>query len=54
MFESAKELTKEAAASASARLGEEAIARPRDVKRCLNSRLEKEKLNGMRAIMTVS
>ncbi|KAK9341471.1 hypothetical protein V1521DRAFT_420948 [Lipomyces starkeyi] len=57
IFETAKELTMEAAASArtaTASLGEDGVFRQRDVQRYLNSRHEKEKLVGMKAIATVS
>ncbi|KAK9447206.1 adaptin N terminal region-domain-containing protein [Limtongia smithiae] len=52
VLEQAKEMTIEAANSArtSGTLGENGVFRPRDVKRFLNSRHEKEKLAGMKAI----
>ncbi|KAK9385549.1 adaptin N terminal region-domain-containing protein [Lipomyces mesembrius] len=56
IFETAKELTMEAAASArtaTASLGEDGVFRQRDVQRYLNSRHEKEKLVGMKAIATM-
>ncbi|KAJ8099637.1 adaptin N terminal region-domain-containing protein [Lipomyces tetrasporus] len=56
VFETAKELTMEAAASArnaTAIFGEDGSFRPRDVQRYLNSRHEKEKLVGMKAIATL-
>ncbi|KAK9374474.1 adaptin N terminal region-domain-containing protein [Lipomyces chichibuensis] len=56
IFETAKELTMEAATSArtaTASLGEDGVFRQRDVQRYLNSRHEKEKLVGMKAIATM-
>ncbi|KAK9370287.1 adaptin N terminal region-domain-containing protein [Lipomyces kononenkoae] len=56
IFETAKELTMEAAASArtaTLTLGEDGVFRQRDVQRYLNSRHEKEKLLGMKAIATL-
>lgn len=53
-FETAREITMEAAASArTPALGEDGVFRSRDIKRFLNSRHEKEKLQGMKAIATV-
>ncbi|KAK9476877.1 adaptin N terminal region-domain-containing protein [Lipomyces japonicus] len=50
VFETAKEMTIEAASSASAALAESGTYRPRDIKKCLNSKHENDKLNGMKAI----
>lgn len=54
MLESARELTLEAASSASARLMDEAPAKTRDISHMLNSRSERESLAGMKHVISVS
>ncbi|KAK9468638.1 adaptin N terminal region-domain-containing protein [Lipomyces arxii] len=54
VLETAKEITMEAAASArTSQLGKDGVFRERDVKRYLNSTVEKEKVAGMKAIATM-
>jgi hypothetical protein len=54
MLESARELTIEAATSASARLMDDSTPRPKDISAMLNGRTEREKLSGMRQVISVS
>lgn len=54
MLESARELTVEAAVSASTRLSETPTAkRPQEISKLLNSRTEREVLNGMKCVMAL-
>lgn len=54
MLESARDLTIEAAVSASTRLSETPTAkRPQEISKLLNSRIEREVLNGMKCVMAL-
>ena len=54
MFESAKDLTVEAAASASARLAETPVSlRPQEISKLLSSRGDRDVLNGMKCIIAM-
>jgi len=54
MLESARDLTIEAAVSASTRLSETPTAkRPQEISKLLNSRVEREVLNGMKCVMAL-
>lgn len=53
MLESARDLTLEAASSASARLMDETPLQPKDITTMLNGRTERERMGGMKQVISV-